>query len=98
MIKNFFIIAIRNLRRNKIFSTINIMGLSIGMASAILIGVWIQDELSFDRFYAKKDRLYMAYRLDNNEGKGLARNFTTKVLASTLKKDYPEIEDVAHWQ
>src|SRR5258706_7220044 len=98
MIKNFFIIAIRNLRRNKIFSTINIMGLSIGMASAILIGLWIQNELGFDQFYPKKDRLYMAYRLENNQGKSQAMNSTPKILAAMLKKEYPEIEDVVHWQ
>ncbi|MDP9042615.1 MAG: ABC transporter permease, partial [Bacteroidota bacterium] len=98
MFKNFFIIAVRNLKRNKIFSVINIAGLAIGMASAILIGLWIQDELNFDQFHTKKDRLYMAYRLENNQGKSQAMNYTAKALAPTLKKDYPEIEDVARWQ
>ncbi len=98
MIRNFFIIAIRNLKRNKIFSTINILGLATGMAGAILILLWIRDELGFDRFHAKENRLNMAYRLDNGEGKSIATNFTPKILAPTLKTGYPEIEDVARWQ
>ena len=61
MLKNYLLIAFRNLRRNKVFSSINLMGLSIGMASAILILLWIQNEVSFDRFHAKKDRLYKMY-------------------------------------
>jgi hypothetical protein len=62
MIKNFFIIAYRNLKRNRIFSVINILGLATGMASAMLIFLWINDEMSFDRFHAKEDRLFQAYR------------------------------------
>jgi len=93
MIRNFFIIAFRNLRRNRVFSTINILGLAIGMASAILIGLWIQNELGFDRFHVKETRLYMAYRSENDGGEIKANNFTPKILAPTLKSDYPEIED-----
>jgi putative ABC transport system permease protein len=99
MIKNFFIVAFRNLRRNKIFASINILGLAIGMASAILICLWIADEIGFDRFHAKEERLYMVYR---QGGTGTADNysttFTPKVLAPTLKSDFPDIEDVARWQ
>jgi putative ABC transport system permease protein len=97
MIRNFFIIAFRNIKRNKIFATINIMGLAIGMASAVLIGLWIQDEISFDRFHAKEDRLYVMHRQET-EGKYNTLNWTPKVLAPTLKSDFPDVEDVARWQ
>jgi len=97
MIKNFFIVAFRNLRRNKIFSVINILGLAIGMASAMLIGLWIQDEMSFDRFHAKEDRLYMVHRQETG-GKNNTLNWTPKILAPTLKAGFPDIEDVARWQ
>ena len=50
MFKNYFKIAIRNLLRSKGFSIINISGLAIGMASALLILLWIQDEWNYDRF------------------------------------------------
>ncbi len=97
MVRNFFTLAYRNLRRNKVFSTINIAGLAIGMASAIMIGLWIQDELEFDRFHAKEDRLYMVYRSDNNEGVINAISATPKILGPTLRAGYPEIEDAVRW-
>ena len=58
MIKTYFKIAYRNLFKNKIFSTINITGLSIGMAAALLIFVWVQNELTFDNYHKDADRLY----------------------------------------
>jgi len=51
MFKSYFKVAWRNLWRNKGFSAINIVGLAIGMASAIIILLWIQNEVSFDRFH-----------------------------------------------
>lgn len=88
MLRNFFIVAFRNLRRNKIFSTINILGLAIGMASAMLICLWILDEFSYDRFYAKEDRLFMMRRQETT-GSFRTVNWTPKVLAPTLKSDFP---------
>jgi len=93
MVRNLFVIALRNLRRNTVFSSINILGLAVGMASAILIGLWIQNELGFDRFYAKESRLYMAYRSEKDGGAVNTINFTPKILGPTLKADFPEIED-----
>lgn len=61
MLKNYFKIALRNLIRHKVFSSINILGLAIGMASAMLILLWIQNEVSFDQFPEKKDRIYNAW-------------------------------------
>ncbi len=51
MLKNYFTIAWRNLRKSKIYSAINIIGLATGMAVAILIALWIWDELSFNNYY-----------------------------------------------
>ena len=58
MFINFLKIAYRNLLRNKGFSFINISGLAIGMASAMLILLWVQNEISYDKFYKNVDRLY----------------------------------------
>lgn len=58
MLTNYFKIALRNLLRHKAFSFINIFGLSIGMACSILILLWTQDELSYDRFHSNGDRIY----------------------------------------
>ena len=98
MIKNFFIIAYRNLKRNRIFSVINILGLATGMASAMLIFLWINDEMSFDRFHAKEDRLFQAYREDISNGRSVVMENSPKILAHTLKTEFPEVEDVVRWQ
>jgi putative ABC transport system permease protein len=92
MIKNFFKVAWRNLLRNKAFSFINISGLSIGMAAAILIMLWIQSEVNFDQFHEKKSRIYEAWNKTNFSGKLQCWNTTPKILARTIEKDIPEIE------
>lgn len=95
MFKNFFKIAFRNLLRNKAFSFINIAGLAVGMASAMLILLWIENEVSHDRFHEKIDRLYTMNNRDKFNGELWAWNSTPKILGPTLKQDYPEVEDFA---
>ncbi len=97
MLRNFFKITFRNLLRKKVFSSINILGLSIGMASALLILLWVQNELSYDRFFTKTDRLYKMYNRDYFEGELHSWNSTPKIMATTLKKDYPEVEAVTRY-
>jgi ABC-type antimicrobial peptide transport system permease subunit len=92
MFKNFFKIAYRNLLRNKGFSVINILGLAVGMASAMLILMWIQSEVSYDQFHEKKDRIYEAWNRAEFSGKLQCWNTTPKVLARTLERDLPEVE------
>jgi len=92
--KNFLKVAVRNLVRNKFFSIINIAGLAVGMASAILILLWIENELSYDRFHAKKDRIYQAWNRSVFDGKLQCWSTTPKILAPTIKKDYPEVEEI----
>jgi putative ABC transport system permease protein len=58
MLRNYLKTALRNLWRNKAFSAINILGLTIGMASSLLILLWVRNELSYDRFNAHADRIY----------------------------------------
>ena len=93
MIENYFKIAVRNLLRNKGFSLINIAGLAIGMASAILIFLWIDNEVSHDKFHEKKDRIYIANNRDKFNGELWAWSQTPKPLAPALKQEYPEVED-----
>ena len=61
MVKNFLIVAIRNLRRNSLYSIINIAGLSIGIVCSILILLWVEDETSYDNFILKNDRLHQVW-------------------------------------
>jgi putative ABC transport system permease protein len=98
MLRNYIKIAFRNLYRNKGFSAINISGLAIGMASALLILLWIQNQLTYDRWFTKTDRLYKIYSRDKIEGKPYAWENTSSLLTPVLKKDLAAVEDVARWR
>jgi len=89
MFKNYFKIAFRNIRRNKLNTSINLFGLAVGMACFILISLWIMDELNFDRFHMNKDRLYMITLEHPN---GILDPNTPYALTSILGTSYPEIE------
>ena len=95
MFKNYFKIALRNLLRNKGFSAINISGLAVGMASAVLILLWIYNEISFDRFHSQKDYLYQVWNRGEFDGKLQCWDNTPKILGPTLKQEYPEIAEVS---
>ncbi|KKX50911.1 hypothetical protein L950_0207730 [Sphingobacterium sp. IITKGP-BTPF85] len=92
MIKNYIKIAWRNLLKNKAFSSINIIGLAIGMAGALLIALWLQNMLSMDRFHEKSDRLFIISNHDLYQGEMQAWTNTPKIMGPILKSDYPEIE------
>lgn len=94
MFKNYFKVAFRNLIRNKGFSTINISGLGVGMASAILIFLWIQNEMSIDQFHANRNRIYEVWNRSLYDNKISCWNTTPKVLAKTVQQDFPEVESV----
>ncbi|HVU99622.1 MAG TPA: ABC transporter permease [Puia sp.] len=98
MLHNYLKIAIRNLLRNKGFSAINISGLAIGMASALLILLWVHNELTFDRWYPNTSRLYQLYNRDNLQGNLVAWPNTPKPLAPFIKKDFPDVEDVTRYR
>jgi len=97
MIKTYLKIAWRNIIRDKSSSLINIVGLAIGMAASALIILWIQHELTFDRFYSKTDRIYEVYNRGNFNDKTWAWSGQANPLASLLKKDYPAIESAARY-
>ncbi len=95
MLKNYFKVALRSLIRNRGFSVINILGLAIGMASAAIILLWVQNEVSYDRFHEKDKRLFEIWENDQRDG-GMQSSITTQqLLGPALKKDYPEIENTA---
>jgi putative ABC transport system permease protein len=95
MIRNYFKIAWRNLQKNKAFSFLNISGLAIGMASAVLILLWVQNEVSFDQFHKNKDFIYEAWNRGKMDDKIQCWENTPQILGLTLKKDYPEVASMA---
>jgi putative ABC transport system permease protein len=90
MLRNYLKIALRNLKRYKVYSFVNIGGLTVGMACFILIGMWVKDELSFDRFHQKKDR---TYRILNRMQGGSFYSSLTYALGPALKAQYSEVEE-----
>jgi putative ABC transport system permease protein len=93
MIKNYLTIALRNLLRNKLSSLVNILGLTFGMGSALLIFLWVNDEMGVDQFHTNIDNLYQV--LENQhygDGKLYTFRSTPGPMAPFVKDKYPEIE------
>ncbi len=96
MLKNYFKIAFRNILKNKVYSFINIAGLAIGLAGFILITVLIKNELGYENFNKKADRIYRIVEIQNQKGIGkLNVAVTMGPLSRALKDYYPEIESSA---
>lgn len=94
MLKNYLKIAWRNLLRNKSFSILNIVGLSIGLAVTALIVIWINFEIGIDQFHDNKDRTYQVYNQYPVDGEIWTWDSTPKIMASAIEKDYPEVEHI----
>jgi putative ABC transport system permease protein len=92
MIKNYFTIAWRNLLKNKTYSFINITGLAIGLASFLLIALYMLDELSYDRYNDKADRIYRINSDIRFGGGDLHLPVTSDMMGQLLQKDYPAVE------
>src|ERR1700744_1460506 len=95
MIKNYLKIAWRNILNNKIYSGLNILGLAAGMAVALIIGLWVQFQYSFDRFLPNYGQFYQVRRNFNSNGETLTFSSTSLKLADALRSSIPEIEYVA---
>jgi ABC-type antimicrobial peptide transport system permease subunit len=94
MFKNYLKIALRQLQKNTTFSVINIAGLAIGMAAVILLLLWIQNEVSYDQFHEKGDRIYELWNRAKWDDKLECWPVTPKIAAKTLATQFPEIEKV----
>src|SRR5579864_3559991 len=95
MIQNYLKIAWRNLLRHKSFSLINIAGLAIGIAACLIIFLYVYEELTYDQYNAKTNRIVrITTRLHTPES-DLVLASSPQLLGEVLKKDYPEVESVA---
>ncbi|MDQ3292158.1 MAG: ABC transporter permease, partial [Bacteroidota bacterium] len=95
MFKNYFKTAWRHILRNKGYSALNILGLGTGMGVALLIGLWVHYEYSYDKFLPDYERLYQVRRNFNSNGDILNFPTTSLALADALRNEIPEIEYVA---
>lgn len=92
MIKNYLLVALRNLKRNKAFSFINILGLALGMACSLLIMLWVKDERNIDKFNKNTKQLYAIYEKQYYDNTIQAAYDTPGILADELKKIFPEVQ------
>ncbi|RRB07560.1 ABC transporter permease [Larkinella rosea] len=92
MLQNYIKITLRTFWKNKLFSGLNIVGLGIGMAAVWLMALYVFDELSFDRFHAKADRIVRVVQYIQWSGGNIKLAPTSAPFAPALKNDYPEVE------
>src|SRR5258708_1414965 len=93
MLKNYFKIALRNLRKSKMYSFINITGLSAGLAVSILLLLWVKDELSYDRFNVNAANLYKLSPKFGDESNAPVWSGTPAPIALYAKKEVSEVGD-----
>jgi len=94
MLRSYFIVALRNLWRNRGYTLINIFGLAIGLASSIFILLYVINELSYDRFHEKSDRIYRIWISGSMPATEMRHAVTSPPMAEALLNDYPEVESV----
>ncbi|GAB3917708.1 ABC transporter permease [Larkinella terrae] len=93
MLRNYIKIAWRNLVRNRMFSAINIVGLAIGLATCLLISLFVLNELSYDRFHEKANQIVRVVFRGTVQGGVMNEAHVMPAVARTLKADYPEVEE-----
>ena len=98
MLKNLLLVALRNFKRDKWYSLLNILGLAIGITFSLFLIFYIKDELSYDRYNLKADRIYRIITYDKEPNKDMMKwAITTDALAPELKKDFPEVEETVRF-
>ncbi|MFH1118547.1 MAG: ABC transporter permease [Bacteroidota bacterium] len=98
MISNFLTTALRSLLRQKYYSLINLVGLSVGIAAFLLIALYVQHELGFDKHLSNRNNLFRIIEIQNEPGVGEQHvAITMGPLAAALKADYPQVVDVVRF-
>lgn len=93
MIKNYLVSAYRSIIKNKFYSVLNIFGPAIGITCAILILLYVKEELTFDKYYTNYNRIYRLESDFNISGKATLAALVPMPMAPTLKDEYPEIKE-----
>ena len=100
MYQNFLRIALRNMRRHKGYAALNILGLAVGLACVFFIAIWVQDEISTNRFHEDGDRVYSVMRHSEFGGRVGTTVSMPKPLAQAMLDEYPEVENtiITSWE
>ncbi|MCV9386469.1 ABC transporter permease [Reichenbachiella ulvae] len=94
MLKNYYITAIRNLRKHKSYFLLNLSGLAIGIASFVFIALFILNELSYDKMHSNHENMYRVHVLGQIQGKEMDMANTASPMSQALLNDYPEVKKV----
>src|SRR5262245_52402906 len=92
MFRNYFRIAVRQLKKQKMYSVVKIGGFALSIAACILIALYINDELSYDKSYPDANRIYRVIGVYNNKGKIEKGTSFPAPMGKVLSSDFPEIE------
>jgi putative ABC transport system permease protein len=98
MIRNYFLTTFRNIRKQKAFAFINVFGLAIGMAACLLALLYVRDELSYDRYNTKADRIHRLGARMIRQGQEINVSGAGAPVAAALKEGFPEIEDTVRFR
>lgn len=94
MWKNYLKVALRNLFKEKLYSFINIAGLSVGVGAVILMALFVKDEWTYDQFHTKADRIYRAWAKERAEDREFFNTVTPFILGPSLQDNFAEVESV----
>ena len=97
MFSNYFKIALRNLYKDKWYSLVNILGLTIGITFSLFLIFYVTDELNYDRYNEKAEHIYRINSFIHEQDKNNDWAVTQLPLGPTLKKDYPEVEEMVRF-
>lgn len=97
MLKNLLLVALRNFKRDLGYSLLNVLGLTIGMTFSLFLIFYIKDELSFDRYNKRADRIYRVNSYIQEKDKNTDWAITQLPLGPTMKKDFPEVEEAVRF-
>lgn len=98
MLRNYFKTAFRNLKRNRVYSLINLLGLSVGITCALLLYLYIKDEMNYDQHHSQADRIYRYTTQWDFAGENSRESNSSGKLAAALKQQFPEIAHVLRVQ
>src|SRR4051812_7394402 len=97
MFKNLLLVALRNLKKDKWYSLLNILGLTIGITFSLFLIFYVTDELSFDRYQENADRIYRVNTYIQEKDKNTDWALSQLPLGPQVKKDYPEVQEMARF-
>jgi putative ABC transport system permease protein len=98
MFSNFLKVTYRNLTRDKVFALINIMGLSVAIACCIVIGLYLNFQLGYDKHFDNHNRIYRVVHTSSTNGTSLYSSITSAALGPALLQDFPEVENAVRFR